>query len=87
MEATQKSDATSSKGDAVARLRVDRYDTHAAAKGARSVTAAAGLHNMPRTMLCEYRAGRRTPRLDIAMRMAADLGVSVEEIFELRRAA
>jgi hypothetical protein len=87
MEATQKSDATSPTGDVIARLRVDEYDRLAAAKGAKSVVAAAGLHNMPRTVLFEYRAGRRTPRLDVAMRMAADLGVPVEKIFELRRAA
>ncbi len=86
MEATQKSDGTSPRGDVIARLRVDAYDRLAAKKGANSVVAAAGLHNMPRTVLFEYRAGRRTPRLDVAMRMANDLGVRVEEIFELREA-
>lgn len=88
MPATQKSDASPSRErSVVARLRVPEYDRLAASKGARTVVAAAGLHGLGRTRLFDYRSGRKTPRLEVAMKMAADLGTTVEELFELRRAA
>jgi len=85
MPPTQKSDAPSSKADAAVRLRVDEYDRLAAKKGAKTVVAAAGLHRLARTTLFDYRSGRKTPNLATAMNMAADLGTTVEKLFELRR--
>lgn len=86
MEATLNNDAPSPDGEvAIARLRVDEYDQLAAAKGATTVVAAAELHGINRTMLFDYRSGRKSPQLSTAMKMAADLGTTVEEIFELRR--
>jgi hypothetical protein len=87
MPATTKRDLKSPAGDVIARLRVPEYDRLTASKGVKSVAAAAELHGFARTRLFDYRAGRKTPRLDVAMRMAKDLGVRVEEIFELRQAA
>lgn len=68
----------------VAKLRIEEYDRLAAKKGASTVTAAAELHGFGPTRLFDYRAGRKTPRLEVAMRMAADLGTTVEKLFELR---
>ena len=86
MQPTQKSDGASPKDDAKARLRTEVYDVLAAKKGARTVVAAAGLHGMARTVLFDYRSGRRTPHLATAMQMASDLGTTVEKIFVLSRA-
>lgn len=73
-------------GDAPAagsvRLRVDVYDALAAAKGYQTVEAKAEWHGIDRTTLFDLRGGKTTPRLDTAMRMAADLGVAVEVIWE-----
>jgi len=85
MTATQNSDAEPRRGDVVVRLRVAEYDRLAKARGATTVVAAAALHELPRTTLFDYRSGRKTPHLPTAMRMANDLGVPVEAIFELRR--
>jgi hypothetical protein len=84
MEATLKHDGATPEGDVVARLRVEAYDRFAAAKGATTVVAAAELHGINRTLLFDYRSGRKGLHLSTAMKMAADLGVAVEEIFELR---
>ncbi len=86
MPATTKRDTKSPTGDVIARLRVPEYDRLARSKGVTSVAAAAQLHGSARTRLFDYRAGRKTPRVDVAMRMASDLGVRVEDIFELREA-
>jgi hypothetical protein len=90
MATTEKHDAQSPRGDVTARLRVGDYDVYAARKGAKTVVAAAGLHGMGRTRLFDYRSGRKTPNLPTAMKMARDLGTTVEKLFELtdgRRAA
>jgi DNA-binding XRE family transcriptional regulator len=84
MEATLKHDGATPEGDVIARLRVDVHDRLIADKGIGTVVAAAELHGINRTQLFDYRSGRKSPHLTIAMRMAADLGVSVEELFELR---
>jgi transcriptional regulator with XRE-family HTH domain len=84
MEATLNSDAPSQQDDVVARLRVDEYDRLAAAKGVTTVVAAAELHSLNRSLLFDYRSGRKSPHLSTAMKMAADLGVTVEALFELR---
>lgn len=69
------------------RLRVGQdgkfvYDMLAAAKGYPSVASQARWHGVNRSTLFDMRAGTNLPRLDLAMRMAADLGVAVEVIFE-----
>lgn len=68
----------------IARLRVDVYDRRLAKKGVRTVAAAAELHGINRTQLFDYRSGRKAPHLTIAMKMAADLGTTVDVLFELR---
>jgi DNA-binding XRE family transcriptional regulator len=85
MQPTEKGDAESPRGDVIVRLRVDEYDRLAAHQGARTVVAAASLHGMGRTVLFDYRSGRKTPNLTTAMKMADDLGTTVERIFEMRR--
>jgi DNA-binding XRE family transcriptional regulator len=88
MDATLKSDTPSQVSDSViARLRVDVHERLAAAHGATTVVAAAELHGMGRTVLFDYRSGRKTPHLSTAMKMAADLDTTVEKLFELRRPA
>jgi DNA-binding XRE family transcriptional regulator len=87
MEATLKSDAASSTDDGTtARLRVDVYDRLIAARNITTLVAAAEMHGLNRTQLFDYRAGRKSPNLSTAMRMAADLGAKIEDLFELRPA-
>lgn len=83
MEVTLNSDAPSQRGDTIARLRVDAYDKLAARKNVTTVVAAAELHGLNRSQLFDYRAGRKSPNLSTAMRMAADLDAKVEDIFHL----
>lgn len=87
MQATEKSDAQSSRGDIVVRMRVEVYDALAADKGAKTVAAAAELHHMARGQLFDYRSGRKSPNLATAMQMADDLDTTVDRIFEMKRGA
>lgn len=64
------------------RLRVAVYDALAEAKGYPTVESQATWHGLNRATLFDLRAGRTVARLDTAMRMAADLGVAVEVIWE-----
>lgn len=82
MQATQKSDGTSIRDDADVRLRIEVYDALAAARGATTVVAQAKLHGVHRATLFRIRSGERLPSLELAMRMAADLGTTVEALFE-----
>jgi DNA-binding XRE family transcriptional regulator len=70
------------RGNASVRLRVEVYDALARAKGRDSVTAQARLHDMRRETLHALKAGLNVPRLDTAMRMASDLGTTVDALFE-----
>lgn len=73
---------TSSRSDVAVRLRVAVYDALAAAKGYPTVTAQAELHKIHRTTMHALKAGENVPRLDTAMQIANDLGVTVETLFE-----
>lgn len=86
MEATPKEDAATHEGDATVRLRLEVYDALVETKGASTVVAQAALHGVGRQHMFDIRAGRKLPSIKLAMRMAADLGTSVEALFE-RRAA
>jgi DNA-binding XRE family transcriptional regulator len=84
MPVMKKSDAPSLRRDVSVRLRVAVYDKLAAKNGVTSVVAAAKLHGIYRTSMFDYRSGRKAPHLALAMKMAADLGTTVEKIFELQ---
>jgi DNA-binding XRE family transcriptional regulator len=87
MEATQKSDASAPGSDgADIRIRLEVYDALAQAKGAKTVVAQAEMHGVHRATLFRIRNGERLPSLELAIRMASDLGTTVEALFE-RRAA
>lgn len=79
---TDSGDTATARADTAVRLRVDVYDALAHAKGFTTVTAQAKAHGLDRTTMHALRAGENVPRLDTAMRMAADLGVAVEVIWE-----
>jgi DNA-binding XRE family transcriptional regulator len=64
------------------RLRVEAYDILAAAKGYPTVESQAELHGVNRGTIFRLRAGHRLPRVDLAMRIASDLGTTVEFLFE-----
>lgn len=64
------------------RLRVSVHDALAARRGAHNITAQAALHGIHRSTMFRLRSGDRMASLDLAMRMAADLGVPVEVLFE-----
>lgn len=63
------------------RLRTDVYDALAKAKGFPKPEAQAAWHGIARSAMFRLRAGG-VPRLDTAMRIAADCGVPVEVIWE-----
>lgn len=81
MEATQNSDAPTAEKDAKVRLRVEVYDALAARRGVTTVVGQARLHGVGRQHMFRIRAGHR-PSLTVAMRMADDLGTTVEALFE-----
>jgi DNA-binding XRE family transcriptional regulator len=80
-------DSAQPRADMPVRLRVGVYDRLAASKGYVTVTAQAELHKLNRATMHALRNGENVPRLDTAMRMAADLGVAVEVIWERVAAA
>lgn len=82
MPETTQIDASPGRGVGPARLRVDVYDMLAAAKGYTTVEGQADWHGLNRATLFDLRAGKTQPLLRTAMRMAADLGVAVEVIWE-----
>lgn len=82
MQATQKGDAPPLHTDARVRLRLEVYDALAAKRGVSAVVAQARLHGVGRQHMFEIRAGRSLPSLPLAMRMAADMGTTVDALFE-----
>lgn len=82
MQATQNGDASSFQSDAKVRLRLEVYDALAAQKEIKTVVAQAKLHGIGRQHMFEIRSGRRLPSLSLAMRMATDMGTTVDALFE-----
>ena len=64
------------------RLRVEVYEALAASVGADSPTLQAELHGISRDHIYALKAGTSVPRLDTAMRIAADLCTDVEALWE-----
>jgi hypothetical protein len=82
METTDREDASTSTQDTgTVRLRVAVYDALAAARGYTKVEAQANWHGIARSTLFRLRGGG-VPEMATAMRMAVDLGVPVEVIWE-----
>lgn len=82
MAATPKSDGAALKDDADIRLRLEVYDALARTKGADTVVAQAAMHGVGRQHMSEIRGHKKRPSLKLAIRMAADLGTTVEALFE-----
>ena len=82
MQATRNSDASTPPSDAKIRLRLEVYDALAAQRHAKSVAAQARLHGIGRQHMSDIRAGRHLPSLPLAMRMASDVGTTVNALFE-----
>ena len=82
MEATQNCDAPPARGDAKVRLRVEVYDALAERAGVTTVVGQAKLHGINRQHMFRIRSGKWQPSLTVAMRMAADLGTTVDALFE-----
>ena len=61
------------------------HDALAARKGAHNVKAQAALHGIHRSTMFRLRSGERVASLELAMKMAADLDVAVEVLFERAR--
>ena len=85
MTATTSGDATTIKNDVPVRLRVSVHDALAAKKGALNVREQAALHGIHRSTMFRLRSGERVASLELAMKMAADLDVPVEVLFERTR--
>lgn len=82
MAATQNRDDPSAPTDAKVRLRVEVYDALAEKRGVTKVVDQAQLHGIGRQHMFRIRSGNSNPRLPLAMRMAADLGTTVDALFE-----
>ncbi|HEY8452718.1 MAG: hypothetical protein FWJ87_01030 [Micromonosporaceae bacterium] len=61
------------------------HDALAARKGALNVREQAALHGIHRSTMFRLRSGERVASLELAMKMAADLDVPVEVLFERTR--
>ncbi|MFS8496826.1 MAG: hypothetical protein FWJ70_00985 [Micromonosporaceae bacterium] len=85
MTATSSGDATTIRNDVPVRLRVSVHDALAARKGALNVREQAALHGIHRSTMFRLRSGERVASLELAMKMAADLDVPVEVLFERTR--
>jgi DNA-binding XRE family transcriptional regulator len=83
--ATSSGDATTIRNDVPVRLRVSVHDALAARKGALNVREQAALHGIHRSTMFRLRSGERVASLELAMKMAADLDVPVEVLFERTR--
>jgi hypothetical protein len=82
MRPTDSEDTPTSVQDATSvRLRTSVYDALAVAKGYTGAPAQARWHGIARSNMYRLRSGGRA-ELATAMRMAADLGVAVEVIWE-----
>lgn len=81
MTAKPKGDAAAAKPDAPVRLRVEVYDALAKKRDATRVTDQARLHGISRAHMYRLRNGDQGVRLNLALRMAADLGTTVEKLF------
>lgn len=82
MQATTTGDAATGTGHDGLRLRLDRLDTLMAAKGITTIARQAMEFDLARTYWFNIRAGRRTPTLATAMRIAEVAGTTVEFLFE-----
>ncbi len=82
MRTTTAGDAWSPVDVSGVKLRLDVYDRLAAKHGAHTVSEQAALHGVHRSYMYRLRAGDRGVGLDLAMQMAADLGTTVEDLFE-----
>lgn len=82
MQATQESDTPPPQTDAKVRLRLEVYDALAAQREVTAVVAQARLHGIGRQHMFDIRSGRSLPSLPLAMRMATDMGTTVDALFE-----
>lgn len=82
MAMTDSGDTLSGTPDILVRLKVPVYEALAKARGYLTIEAQADWHGVHRATMHAWRAGENVPRLDTAMRVAADLGVQVETIWE-----
>ncbi|HWJ08998.1 MAG TPA: hypothetical protein VNS46_06445 [Nocardioides sp.] len=82
MAATQNNDGEPPQNDAKIRLRLEVYDALAEKRGVTKVVEQAKLHGIGRQHMFRIRSGNWQPSLTVAMRMAADLGTTVDALFE-----
>lgn len=82
-----KGDGPAPKADVELRLRLEVYDALAKSKGVDTVVGQARLHGVHRGHMFRIRSGEQLPSLPLAMRMAVDLGTTVEALFERRPVA
>lgn len=82
MTATHSTTRSGIRATARVRLRVDVFDAAMAHRGAEKRGQQARLCAMDRTNLIRIRSGKTSPSLELAMHMAAQLGMRVEDLFE-----
>lgn len=75
-------EAASIKNEPTVRLRVSVHDALAAQRGAHNIKDQAALHGIHRSTMFRLRSGERVASLELALKMATDLGVPVEVLFE-----
>lgn len=80
--ATTNDDPPSSLDDAKVRLKLPVYDRLIEPYGLATAPQQARWHGIDRAHMYRLRNGQREPGLKIAMKIARDLGVPVEALFE-----
>lgn len=82
MQATTTGDVATSGDGVELKLRLERLDTLMSAKGIDTKAGQAEAFGLARTYWFNIRAGRRTPTLATAMRIAQVAGTTVEFLFQ-----
>lgn len=82
MTATPTPTRSGIRATARVRLRNDVFDAAMTQRGAETRSQQARLCDTDRTNLIRIRGGKTTPSLELAMHIASQLGMKVEELFE-----
>lgn len=87
MNAADEPERGTSAAPVIAALRADVFDMLTTKLGATTDVERARLIGVDRNTIGRMRARRFAPRLALAMRMAEQLGTTVDDLFELEPAA
>lgn len=82
MQAASQPSQRGTSATAPIQLRVDVFDRRTEELGAKTETEKADMLDTDRKTLWRYRERKMTPKLDLAMRWAEQLDLTVEDLWE-----